>query len=151
MSILKLLCTSFFLLNLIGCSTLPPAKALTKPEFAQADSYFLYAYALRDAKITTAENTTIRQQKNGNTTTYTFNNHTIKECGSHLTGFIKITTTRTHQVHANFPTVELNPLGINSFKFAIHEDPKNPKIAEGKAIVNGLTFDIKDIIVVSGF
>ena len=59
---------------------------------SQADSYFLYSYAVRDAKALfdkTVPDMVVRI--NGNVTVYEFMDHVIRECGTHLTGTVTVT------------------------------------------------------------
>lgn len=135
-----------------GCAKNPPLEA-PAVSMAQADSYFLYSFAVRDAK-TLKENkvSDMAVRTDGNVTVYDFKDHVIKECGTHLTGSVTITEKgEEFAILANFPTVEKNPYEITSFKFDITEPKGKYRQSKGRALVNGREYSIEDIIRVSRF
>jgi hypothetical protein len=137
---------------MFGCATKSQTTAPVV-SMSQADSYFLYAYSVRDAKKLSGKQVPdIVTSVDGNVTVYVFKDHVIKECGTHLTGSVTITDRGTERsILADFPTIEKNPYKIRSFAFDIVEPMGEYRKATGIATVNGLQYPIGEIIRVSGY
>lgn len=138
--------------TMFGCTQKKQAPA-SAVSMAQADSYFLYAYAVRDAKeLKGKQAPDMDARVDGNITVYIFKDHVIKECGTHLTGSVTITDRGNERaILADFPTVEKNPYEIRSFAFDIVEPTGEYRRATGMATVNGLQYPISEIIRVSRY
>lgn len=144
--------------TLFGCaknaaSTPSAETAATAVSMAQADSYILYAYAVRDAKAmgkNRVPEMAVRAEESA--TVYEFKDHIIKECGTHLTGTVTIAETAdARAIAADFSTVTENPYGITSFAFDISEPMGEYRRSTGTATVNGRTYPIGEIIRVSRY
>lgn len=128
----------------------PVAEKLSKAKLDQADTYVLYSLAVRDANA--AQDSTMNTSKKNNITTYTFKDHVIHECGSHLTGTIQVTeNTSVKLISVNFPKVRKNPLDIKSFSLDIAEDKIKKGDIKGIGVVNGEQFDVKDLMAIPGY
>ena len=139
-------------LILFGCAKKIPQEA-PAVSMAQADSYFLYSFAVRDAKALNEKKVPdMAVRTDGNVTVYDFKDHVIKECGTHLTGSVTITDNgEEFAILASFPKVEKNPYEITSFKFDITEPKGKYRESKGRALVNKREYGIEDIIRVSRF
>lgn len=122
-----------------------------KPNPIIPEAYILYSLALRDGKAAPATDATMKVVKTKDKTTYTFKEHVLKECGSHLNGTIEVAESGSKNlVTANFPTV-VNSMGITHFKFQMTEDKTNKSNSTGSGQVNDLQFAVADIVALPGF
>jgi hypothetical protein len=137
---------------LTGCAKKEPVSAPVV-SMSLADSYFLYSFAVRDAKALEGKAVPdIAVRNEGAVAVYDFTDHVIKECGTHVNGSVTITDSGdVLEIQADFPKVEKNPYKITSFAYKMTEPKGNYKQTTGTATVNGTEYPIGEIIATSGF
>lgn len=137
-------------------SSAPAAKtasveATTKLDPKIPEAYILYSLALRDGKAADKSDPTMSVVNDKGKATYTFKEHVLKECGSHLNGTIEVLESGSkHKVTATFPHV-VNTMGITHFSLQMTEEKANKVTGKGEGQVNDLSFAVADIVTLPGF
>jgi hypothetical protein len=123
----------------------------TKPNPIIPETYVLYSIALRDGKAAKSSDATMSMTKNSGKTVYTFKEHILKECGSHLNGTIEVIDSGSNNIiTADFPTV-VNSMGITHFSLKMTEDKINKIKSTGTGSANDEQFSVADLVALPGF
>lgn len=122
-----------------------------KPNPIIPETYILYSLALRDGKAAKSTDPTMSVTKQNGKVIYTFKEHVLKECGSHLNGTIEVEDSGNNNIiSADFPKV-INSMGITHFSLQMTESKTNKAKSTGTAHVNELQFSIADVVTLPGF